>query len=171
MRLGHQQRDRRRHHAGTAAVAAQRLQFSATSTSLPLGGVGPGNGNVNGQVDDVDRPSPTVTVEQAVGQTGTSPINFTVTFNEATTDFATGDGTAGATSATVTGGPTVFNVAVSGMTANGTVIVSVAAGVATDAAGNANTASTSVDNLVVFNGIVVPPAVIEPYPLCPSCRP
>jgi hypothetical protein len=74
-------------------------------------------------------------------------------------------GTAGATTATVTGGPTAYNVAVSGMTANGTVVASVGAGVATDAAGNPNTASTSADNLVVFNGIVVPPAVIEPVPM------
>ena len=66
---------------------------------------------------------PTVTINQAAAQpdpTSVSPINFTVVFNEAVTGFATGDvtlgGTAGATISTVTGGPTTFNVAVSGMT-------------------------------------------------------
>ena len=140
---------------------------AATGTPLPLGGVGTGNGNFSGQVYNVDRTSPTVTIDQAVGQadpTGTSPINFTVTFSEATTNFATGDvtlsGTAGATTGTVTGGPTTYNVAVSGMTTNGTVIATVAAGVATDASGNPNTASTSTDNTVVFDGFdVTPPDV------------
>jgi hypothetical protein len=139
----------------------------AQTGGLPLGGVGLGNGNFNGQVYDIDRAGPTVTVEQAVGQadpTGASPINFTVTFSESVANFVTGDvtlgGTAGATTATVTGGPTVYNVAVSGMTANGSVIASVAAGAATDTLGNGNTASTSTDNTVAFNGIdVTPPSV------------
>lgn len=139
----------------------------ASSNSLPLGGIGTGNGNFNGQIYDVDRVGPTVTAEQAVGQadpTAAGPINFTVTFSEAVANFVTGDvalsGTAGATTAVVTGGPTAYNVAVSGMTGNGTVIASVAAGVASDAGGNPNDASTSVDNTVTFGGIdVTPPAV------------
>src|SRR5436190_17874454 len=76
-----------------------------------------------------DTTGPSVTVNQAVGQadpTKTSPINFTVTFSEAVTGFATGDvtlaGTAGASRATVTVGPTSFNVAVAGMRSDGTVI-------------------------------------------------
>ena len=140
---------------------------SIVAGGFPLGGIGAGNGNFNGQVYDVDRVGPTVTAEQAVGQvdpTGTSPINFTVTFNEAVANFVTGDvtlsGTAGATTATVTGGPTVYNVAVSGMTTNGTVIAAVNAGVASDALGNPNTASTSSDNSVTFNGFdLTPPTV------------
>ena len=43
------------------------------------------------------------------------------------------------------------------MTANGTVIATIAAGVAVDAGGNPNAASTSSDNTVTFNGIVDPP--------------
>ncbi len=112
-------------------------------------------------------PPPTVTINQAAGQadpTGASPINFTVVFNETVTGFATGDvtlsGTAGATTATVTGSGTTYNVAVSGMTANGTVIATIAAGVATDAGGNPNTASTSTDNTVTYNGIVDPPPTV-----------
>ncbi len=107
----------------------------------------------------VDNTGPTVTVNEATAQadpTSASPINFTVVFSETTTNFATGDvtlsGTAGATTATVTGSGTTYNVAASGMTADGTVIASIGAGVATDAAGNNNTASTSTDNQVTFDG-------------------
>ena len=102
-----------------------------------------------------DGTGPTVTIEQAIGQAdpaNAEPINFTVTFSEPATGFATGDvtlgGTAGATTAVVTGGPTVYNVAVSGVASSGTVTVSVAAGVATDTLGNPNAASTSTDNSV-----------------------
>ena len=105
---------------------------------------------------------PSVTIDQAVGQadpTGTSYINFTVVFSESVSNFATGDvtitGTAGGTkTATVTGSGTTYNVAVTGMTTAGTVIATIAAGVATDAAGNGNTASTSTDNTVTW--IVLP---------------
>ncbi len=108
---------------------------------------------------------PTVTINQATGQadpTNSSPINFTVVFSEAVSDFATGDvtfsGTAGRRLVgTVTGSGTTYNVAVSGMTGSGTVIASIAAGKAHDAAGNPNTASTSTDNTVTYD--VTPPAV------------
>jgi len=106
----------------------------------------------------LDTTAPTVTINQAAGQsdpTGSSPINFTVVFSEPVTGFATGDvtlsGTAGATTAVVTGSGTTYNVAVSGMTGSGTVIASVAANVAEDAAGNDNEASTSTDNTVTYN--------------------
>lgn len=105
---------------------------------------------------DVTRPS--VTINQTVGQAdpaSVSPINFTVVFSESVSNFATGDvtlsGTAGATTATVTGGGTTYNVAVSGMTATGDVIASILAGVATDTAGNTNTISTSTDNTVAYD--------------------
>ncbi len=70
-----------------------------------------------------DTTGPSVTIDQASGQadpTGASPIDFTVVFSEVVTGFQTGDvtlsGTAGATTATVTGSGTTYNVAVSGMT-------------------------------------------------------
>ncbi len=106
----------------------------------------------------VDTTNPDVTINQAVGQsdpTNVSPINFTVEFSESVSDFTTGDvtlgGTAGATTATVTGSGTTYNVAVSGMTGSGTVTVSVAADKAHDAAGNPNNASTTSDNSVTWN--------------------
>ncbi len=119
----------------------------------------------------IDTAGPTVTINQAGGQadpTSTSPINFTVVFSETVSGFATGDvtlsGTAGATTQVVTevapNDGTTYNVAVSGMTANGTVIATVGAGVAQDAAGNGNAASTSTDNTVTW---VVPVAPISIY--------
>jgi hypothetical protein len=114
----------------------------------------------------IDTTAPTVTINQAAGQADPAvagPINFTVVFSESTTNFATGDvtlsGTAGATTALVTGSGTTYNVSVSGMTTPGTVIASIAAGVATDTAGNGNTASTSTDNTVTYNPDSKPPVV------------
>src|SRR4029450_12784121 len=106
-----------------------------------------GNGNSASTSTDntviYDGTAPTVTINQAVSQvdpTNGSPINFPVVFSEPVSDFATGDvtlsGTAGATTAVVTGGGTTYNVAVSGMTMDGTVSAPVGAGVAHDAAGN-----------------------------------
>ena len=105
-----------------------------------------------------DTTPPTAAINQAASQvdpTIASPINFTVVFSEPVSDFATGDvtlsGTAGATTAIVSGSGTTYNVAVSGMTSDGTVIAGIAAGVAHDTAGNASVASTSTDNDVAFS--------------------
>jgi len=108
-----------------------------------------------------DSTLPTVTINQAAGQTdptGISPIHFTVVFAEPVTGFTTGDvtlsGTAGATTAIVTeiapNDGTTYDVAVSGMTTGGEVIASIEANVAMDAASNGNTESTGDDNSVVF---------------------
>ena len=105
-----------------------------------------------------DATRPSVTINQAAAQadpTGTSPINFTAVFSEPVSGFTGSDvtlgGTSGATTATVTGGPTTFNIATSGMTGSGTVIATIATDRASDAAGNLNTASTSTDNTVTYN--------------------
>ncbi|MFL5331189.1 MAG: beta strand repeat-containing protein [Gemmataceae bacterium] len=102
-------------------------------------------------------PPLTVTVNQDALQadpTNSGTINFTVVFNQSVSDFATGDvtlsGTAGATTAIVTGSGTTYNIAVSGMTGTGTVVASLAAGVA-NGAGGANQASSSTDNTVNFD--------------------
>ncbi|MCK7480855.1 MAG: Ig-like domain-containing protein [Candidatus Moduliflexus flocculans] len=101
-----------------------------------------------------------MTINQAAGQGRPDqwlrPINFTVTFSEAVSGFATGDVSfAGSTVGvllvgTVTDGPAIYNVAVSGMTSNGAVVASIPASVATDIAGNNNSASTSADNTVAY---------------------
>ncbi|MGH7291417.1 MAG: Ig-like domain-containing protein, partial [Myxococcota bacterium] len=78
-----------------------------------------------------------------------------MTFTEDVTGFDDTDvtlaGSASPTTAVVTGGPDVYDVAVSGMAGNGTVTASVAAGRAEDAAGNLNTVSTSADNTVTYD--------------------
>jgi hypothetical protein len=137
--------------AGAAIDGAGNASLASTSTDNSV---------------TYDTTPPTVTITQAVGQadpTSVSPINFTVTFSEAVSDFATGDvtlsGSAGANSAVVTGGPTVYNVVVSGMTTSGTVTITVAAGVAHDAAGNANTPSINTDNTVTYLGDTTGPTV------------
>ncbi|MBL7700604.1 MAG: T9SS type A sorting domain-containing protein [Ferruginibacter sp.] len=108
--------------------------------------------------------NPTVTINQAAAQsdpTNTSPINFTVQFDQIVTGFTTGDitlsGTAGATTAIVTGTGDRYNVAVSGMTASGTVIATIAAGVAQSNCAQSNNASTSTDNTVTLT--CVPPVL------------
>ena len=86
--------------------------------------------------------------------TNVSPINFTVTFNEDVADFDSSDltlaGSAGATTAVVTGGPQVYNVAVSGMASDGDVTLTFT-GSASDAATNANQAPTYGDNTVAYD--------------------
>ena len=129
--------------AGVASDVAGNISLASTSTDNTV---------------TYDTAGPTVTIDQSIGQTdptNSSTINFTVVFSEVVSNFASGDvalsGTAGPTTAVVTGGPTTYNVAVSGMTGNGTVIATINAGVATDEAGNGNTASTSTDNTVTYD--------------------
>ena len=134
----------------TVSVAANAVSDAATN-------LGPVALASSGTVR-IDRTGPTVTVEQAASQVDPahiSPVNFTVTFDDNVADFVTGDvtlgGTAGATTQVVTGSAKVYNVAVSGMTLIGTVTAALAAGVATDAAGNLSLVSTSTDNSVTWD--------------------
>jgi LPXTG-site transpeptidase (sortase) family protein len=105
----------------------------------------------------IDSNAPTVTVNQAAAQvdpTNTSPINFTVVFSETVTGFTAADvtigGTAGATTAVISGAGPTYNVAISGMSHDGSVIISIPAGAATDLSSNGNSASTSTDNTVAY---------------------
>ncbi len=136
------------------------LTLTAAGSSIVDGG---GNALAGNASDTwvLDTTGPSVTINQASGQadpTSTSPVNFTVVFNEPVTNFATGDvtptGTALPTTATITqiapNNGTTYNVAVSGMSTSGTVVATVGASVASDALGNANQASSSTDNTVTF---------------------
>jgi hypothetical protein len=134
--------------AGAAQDAAGNTSLAATSTDATV---------------TRDATAPSVTINQAAGQIDPDnawPVDFTVIFTEPVTDFSSADvtisGTASGATATVTGGPTTFTVAVSGTT-DGSVIASIAAGSAHDAAGNANTASTSSDNQVIMGAAPLPP--------------
>ena len=125
----------------------------------------------------INKPRATVTVEQENGQqdpTTDSPIHFTVTFSEPVSGFGSSGvvlgGTAGASTASVTGGPTTFTAAVSGMTQPGSVTLSVPAGAATNADGATTSASTSVDNLVQWT-TAAPSDGTNPVVTCASPRP
>ncbi len=118
----------------------------------------------------IDSTGPSVTIDQANTQsdpTTVGPIHFTVVFSEPVSDFATGDvsftgSTAGgALVGAVTGSGTTYDVAVSGMDASGTVVASIGAGVASDAVGNPNDASTSTDDSVGWILDVTPPTVMS----------
>ena len=118
----------------------------------------------------VDAIAPSVTINQAAGQadpTNTSPILFTVVFNEPVTGFTSnsGDvvlsGASGANAYTVSGGPSTYTVSVTGMNANGNVTATVPVGAAFDAAGNGNAASTSTDNSVTFVATIPTTTVIN----------
>lgn len=112
----------------------------------------------------------TVTVNQALSQpdpTNAGPIHFTVTFSEPVTDFTDTDvvlaGTTGANGVVVTGSGAVYDVAVSGMNADGTLSATIAAGSAHASSGAANLASTSTDNSVYFvvtcNNVSIPTGI------------
>src|SRR5204862_250247 len=141
----------------TYNVAVSGMTTAGTVIATIAAGVandGAGNTNVASTSTDnsvsFDATPPTVTINQAAGQadpTSSSPINFTAVFSEPVSGFSSAgvtlSGTAGGTkTAAVSGGPSTYSVAVIGMTTAGTVLASIAAGVASDAAGNGNTAST-----------------------------
>src|SRR5205814_2032982 len=77
-------------------------------------------------------------------------------------------GTAGGIkTVTVSGGPSTYTVAVSGMSSAGTVIASIPAGVAQDAAGIANAAATSPDTCASRTPAdTTPPSVTVPQRPC-----
>ncbi|MCT7967673.1 DUF4347 domain-containing protein [Laspinema sp. D1] len=109
----------------------------------------------------IDTIAPTVTIAQDAGQadpTAANTINYQVVFSEAVTEFDNSDivlgGTANPTTAVVTGSGTTYNVAVSGMSTNGTVTAAVKAGAAKDAANNVSAASTSLDNTVTYDNTI-----------------
>ncbi|ABQ25365.1 Ig-like domain-containing protein [Geotalea uraniireducens] len=121
--------------AMTVAIAAGVAQDAA------------GNGN-SAAVQfsrNYDNTVPTVTIgSTAANPTRVSPIPVTVTFSEAVIGFAAGDITVGngtVTSGSFAGSGATYTFSVT-PTANGAVTVDVAVGVAQDAAGNGNSASS-----------------------------
>ncbi len=143
--------------------AGQGLVTADIAANVAQDVVGNGNTAATQFSRTYDTIAPTVTVNQASGQadpTSNSPINFTVVFSQAVTGFGnssadvTLSGTAGATTTVVTeiapNNGTTYNVAVSGMSAGGTILVTIPAGAAQDLATNPSAASTSMDNTVTY---------------------
>ncbi len=106
---------------------------------------GPGNGNSAATQYSIvyDNVQPTVSLTSATAATtNASSIPVTVNFSESMTGFAAGDitlGNASLNSFSGSGNTYTFNLVPS---SNGTVTANINAGVATDAAGNGNTAAT-----------------------------
>jgi hypothetical protein len=103
----------------------------------------------------VDKTAPVGTIALAGGQadpTSDSPINFALTFSEDVYGLTDGDidvtGTAGATTAVVTGSGDTYNVAVSGMTGSGTVVINLANSKVTDIAANGN-----INTVLTYNSV------------------
>jgi Bacterial Ig-like domain len=139
---------------GTGTVTALVKAAAAVDAAGNANTASPATATVN-----YDITAPTVTINQAAGQadpTNSGTVNFTVVFSESVTGFTNSDvtigGTAGGTkTAAVTGGPSTYNVAISGATGNGTITTTVPVSAAQDAAGNNSAASTSTDNTVTLD--------------------
>lgn len=137
--------------SGTLASGSRSLSARATDLA---GNAGAASATTTVTVDIT---APTVTINQAVGQADpatTSPVAFTAVFSETVYGFIDSrvslTGSAGATSATVTGTGPSYSIAASGMTGTGLVTATIPAAGATDTAGNASTSSTSTDNTVTY---------------------
>jgi hypothetical protein len=150
----------------TYLVAVSNMTVDGTVTAtIPAAAASDsaGNGNIaspmGGNSVVYDRTPPSVTINQAANQidpTENPTILFTAVFSEPVTGFTeTGvllSGSAGATNVSVSGSGSTYTVSVSGMTGySTTVIADINAGCAIDAAGNANLASTSIDNSVTYD--------------------
>ncbi|WP_270889593.1 Ig-like domain-containing protein [Pedococcus sp. 5OH_020] len=115
----------------------------------------------------IDTTPPGVTVTKSAQQpnpTRSATILFGVTFTEPVTGFTSSDlvlsGAAAPTSTTLTGSGASYLIAVSGMTGDGNVTVTVPAGAATDVAGLGNTSSDPGATVVVDT--TAPPAPAAP---------
>lgn len=133
----------------TGAVAAGNIAINITGYADLSGNAGaPVTATTNGSAINVDTEPPTVAISgQPTDHDGATPFTVTITFSEAVTGFDNGDLTA--TSATVGplapagGAGTVFTATITPAGAFD-ITIAIAAGVAIDIAGNANTAATPV---------------------------
>jgi len=134
--------------------------------SISAGGVEDLVGNTNAVSTSTDNSitydstAPAPVIDQAAGQsdpTSIQSLNFTVDFGEEVSGFDETDinfgGTApGTPTATVSDGPAVYNVAVSGLSGDGTLTIDFNAAAAQDTAGNTSLEPTLTDNQITFDG-------------------
>ena len=130
---------------GTVTLSFAVGQNITDTTSNALANTAPTGANDNTFV--LDNTGPTVTISDVPG-TSSAAFTATITFLEGVTGFAVEDITVGngaASNFTGSDGGTAFTARIT-PAADGEVTVDVAAGVATDAAGNGNTAATRVSS-------------------------
>ncbi len=148
--------------ASSATFQTSTLPLGQHAVSASYGGgSGCSTGTATGASHWVDT-KPTVAINQAGSQSDPSAktsVAFDVVFSKSVTGFSAGDvqisGTAGATTASVSGSGANYTVSVSGMTQAGTVVASIPAGKAMSAAGFTNDLSTSTDNSVAYAPIAI----------------
>lgn len=134
------------------------------SISIPQGVCTDADGNLNPpstntvNVIDYDNTQPGIEIVQDAAQadpTNDNIITFNANLTEPISNFSPSyislSGTAGATAISLRGGPLVYSIDVSGMTGQGTVTVSISAGLFADRAGNLNTESVNTDNTVFYD--------------------
>jgi hypothetical protein len=116
---------------------------------------------------EYDYERPTVSIVKPIGQDSPTygTVEFTVTFSETVTGFATGDvnfsdstGITGTLVGEVAGSGTDYTVAVTGMSGAGDIIAKINANVAQDVVGNLNTASPS-SATVAYDDILIDCAI------------
>ncbi len=139
----------------------------------------PGSGTTDSNNYAVDTTTLGVSVEQAEGQAdpvNLGPILFTATFSEPVSGFAEDDisfegstapgSLTAALSEIAPNDGTTYQISISGMSGNGTVMVSIPANRVVDESSNFNTASISSDNSVTFdtsNPEVTVPGIQDDY--------
>ena len=165
--------------ANAGTVNLSTLADGPITTSVT---VTDGSGNTEtaaGAAITLDATLPTVTINRQSTQADPAldlPVVFDVVFSESVTGFDITDIDLSAGTAAFIGTPTisiapvtaglVYTVTVAGdLSAPGTVIASVNAGGAQDAAGNGNVASTSTDNSVTVTGRTVTLVANDTFPL------
>jgi hypothetical protein len=125
------------------------------------GNTGPGTAATGTSVT-VDRTAPTVSAFSATTPTRGSPIAYTLTFDEpvsglAASDFATTGTSDGWTVTSITGSGATYTVNLGNASpSDGTVVLTLASGSVSDAAGNTAPATAAAANTVTFDG--TPPA-------------
>ena len=135
-------------YLSTAALALNGgtvTDGSSTNASLTLPSLVSASSLGGGKSLVIDTTAPSATLSTtASNPTKTSPIPVTITFSESVTGFTQGDITVGNGSVSSLSGTGASYTAQIAPSAQGTVTVDVAAGVATDAAGNSSTAASQV---------------------------
>jgi len=139
---------------GSAEVVSGALSVTANGTNSVSVTATDAAGNVSAagtQTLTVDTQAPTVTITDNASSTTNGDITFTMTFSEAVSGFAASDitvanGTAG--TFTQTGEATYTLVVTPATNTAGNVTVDIAGAIATDAAGNSNTAATQATQLI-----------------------